>query len=853
MKGLTLLGAISFLSLTALAQNQPVASPLSPADLFRPLVARELGPTTMGGRIHQLAVYENEPRIFYVGTASGGLWKTENGGITLNPIFQFEGSIALGAVAVSQSNPRTLWVGTGEENSRNSTSWGDGIYKSEDGGATWQNMGLKETKHVGKILLHPRDENTVYVGALGHLWGANANRGLYKTTDGGKTWNQILRVDDVTGVIDMQFDPKDPNTLLVAFYQRERKAYQFASGGPGSSLWKTTDGGKSFRRISKGLPTSPLGRIGLSVSRSNPNFWMATVEARSGGGVFLSRDKGETWTRANGLNPRPFYFSTPLIDPSDEKRLYVLGVEFHVSDDGGGTFRRLPMNIHVDHHEVWIDPKDSNHLLIGNDGGIAQSRDRGLTWEHLNMPRIGQFYAIALDMRKPYWVYGGLQDNQSWGGPTQGFRGGVGFWDWINLGGGDGFHVQVDPEDWRTVYYESQGGSAVRLNIATGESRFIQPRPPQGERYRWNWSTPIVLSPHNPRTVYIGGNRLFRSLDRGDNWRAISPDLTTNDPAKLQPRAGVTPEDTGAERHCTIVTISESPLRQGVIWVGTDDGLVWVTTDDGQTWKKVSESIPDLPPFTWCSRVVASRYDLNTAYATFDGHRNNDYNPYVYVTTDGGATWKKLSQGLPVDHCTYVIVEGRLNRDLLFLGTERGLYGSVDRGENWFRLQKNVGFPTVRVDDLVIHPRELDLVIGTHGRSLWTLNISGLEQYTGDNARKDFFLARPQVIYDIGRSQAIRDEGNRYWLAQNTQPGTALQYFLKAETKEKVVVRVVDTSGREIFNGTGSGNAGMNQLIFRPQRRLLIETRGDKDWTAELRVGEKVVATAPVRVEDVIP
>ncbi len=812
---------------------------------FDAIKPRALGPTTMGGRIMDLAVYEKEPRIFYVATASGGLWKTENAGITLSPVFERETSIALGAVTVSQSDPNLVWIGTGERDSRNSTSWGDGVYKSTDGGKTWTNMGLKDSKQISRIVIDPRNNDVVYVAALGHLWGANEERGVYKTDDGGKTWKKILDGGDKVGAVDLQMDPKNPNTLLCAMWARLRFPYNFISGGPGSGLFKTTNGGKSWKQITKGLPEGPTGRIGISYFRKDPKIVVATVENKDGG-TFRSEDGGESWTKVNSLNPRPFYFSMPRQDPNDVNRIYLGAVSLHYTDDAGKTFRTMPYAVHPDHHAMWIDPNDSNHFIVGNDGGVSQTRDRGKSVEHLDFMPVGQFYAVAFDNRKPYYVYGGLQDNGSWGGPTQTSRGGVAFYDWYGVGGGDGFHVQCDPNDWRTLYTESQGGAVQRINQETGETRSIRPRGDANERLRFNWSTPIFLSPHNSKTVYIGSNRLFKSVDQGDHWKAVSPDLTTNDPAKQKPGQGsVTPENTGAEVYCTIITISESPLKQGVLYVGTDDGLVWMSQNDGESWTNVTPNIPDLPKFTWCSRVTASKYAEGRVYATFDGHRNDDYNPYVYVSEDYGKTWAKLSNGLPVNHVCYVIKEGQQNGDLLILGTEMGMYFSLDRGQNWVRYNSN-GFPNVRTDDVTIHPRDQDLIVATHGRSLWIMPISGLEQMTKDNMDKEAFLCAPAPTYLLGRVAQPDWDGNRVFVSPNTQPSATIFYYLKTAQTGDVKISISDVVGNQLAELDGSKNAGLNSVVWNVRGRTRV--RGG-DYRVTLKVGGKEYVQ-PLRIED---
>ncbi len=820
------------------------------AEQLQALKPRNIGPTSMGGRIANIAVYEKEPRIFYVATAGGGLWKTTSGGIKFTPVFQYEKSVALGTVTVDQDNPDVVWVGTGEENSRNSTSWGDGVYKSTDGGTTWTHMGLENTHIISSILIHPKNKDTVYVAALGKLWGPSEDRGIYKSTDGGKTWANVFKApNDMTGSIELLMDPRKPDVLITAMWEKKRTAYSFASGGSGSGMFKSTDGGKNWKKITKGLPASEMGRIGISRYQKNPDVLVASVESKENRGVYKSTDNGESWTFLNNINPRPFYFSTPMIDPVDENRIYLPAVDFHYSDDGGKTFKVLPMDIHVDYHAIWVNPKDNNHLVVGNDGGIAISRDRGVTWEHMNNMPLGQFYAVAVDMRQPYWVYGGLQDNGTWGGPTQTDKGKVISSDWKFINGGDGFHVQVDPTDWRIVYAESQGGAIARQNMLTGQGQSIRPRAPQGERYRFNWSAPIAMSPHNPKTIWFGGNKLFKSVDMGNNWTEASPDLTTNDATKLAPGGGVTPEATGAENHCTIITISESPMKSGVVWVGTDDGNVQVTQDDGKTWEKVT--VPGVPEFTWVSRVTASRHVLGRAYVCFDGHRNSDFNSYVYVTEDFGKTWTKLSESLAVNQVAYTIIEGRQNSELLFLGTEMGLFSSLDRGQSWSPIHKEVGFPTVRVDDLLIHPRELDLVVATHGRSFWTMPVGALEQLTKANMEKDVFLCKPANAFFFGRVFDGWFEGDRVWGSPNTQPGTSIFYHLKTATEEKVEVYIKTADGKQVARLTGTGRKGMNAVDWaaRGSRQVPLTTG---DYLVELKIGEQTFTTT-VRFEDLTP
>lgn len=818
------------------------------AQILGKLVPRELGPTTMGGRVMDLAVYEKEPRVFYIGYAAGGVYKTTNAGTTFAPIFDKNPYIAVGGLAVSQSNPDVLWVGTGEPSSRNSTLWGGGVYKTEDGGKTWKYMGLEDSRHISKVVVNPKNEKIVMVGALGPLWGPGGERGLYRTEDGGATWKKTLDTGDTAGVIDLVLDPKNPNVALCASWERMRWAYDFVSRGKGSALWKTTDAGKTWRKITKGLPEMELGRIGLSVHLKNPKIWFATVQADQGkSGIYKSTDGGESWEQVNTLNPRPFYFSCIRVDPNDPDRVYVLGVGLHLSTDGGKTFRQMNTPLHSDHHAGWINPTDSNHLLIGNDGGVGQSRDKGATWQiHDNMA-VGQFYAVAFDYRKPYWVYGGLQDNGSWAGPTQTRHGAVAAFHWEFVAGGDGFHMQVDPTDWRTAYAESQGGAAQRVDQETGQVRSIRPTPqrvggePEGTRYRFNWSTPIVLSPHSPTTVYIGGNKLFKSVDRGDNWRAISPDLTTNDPEKQKPPRG--DQQTGAENHCTIITIGESPSKAGVIWVGTDDGLVHVTQDDGANWENVTANVPGVPKNTWVSRVRPSKFQTGRCYVSFDGHRNGDPKPYLYVTEDFGKTWKAIMEGLP-NASVYVVTEGTRNADFLMVGTEIGMYVSLDRGASWTKFETGE-WPNVRTDDIVIHPRELDAVIATHGRSIWTINVSALEALTAAEREKDVVLVAPQDILDLGRIPSRWFPSGEEFGAVNTQPGTQIFYWLKSKAEGGVKVLVKNSAGQTMGTLDGTGEAGLNRVDFRPPRNRMA---GTGDYTVVLQVGGKEYTT-PLRME----
>lgn len=788
------LAAIAFappLAPPAVAQA-PVAGTLS-----QNLEWRNIGPANMAGRITHIEAVESNPSIVYMGAASGGVWKSVNAGTTFEPIFEDHGTANIGAIAVFQPNPDIVWIGTGEACVRNSVGWGDGVYKSTDGGRTFVNVGLRESHHVDEIVTHPTDPNIVYVASQGHLWGYNDQRGVFKTTDGGRTWRRVgrgLPNDGKTGASALVMDPSNPNVLYVGMWERIRSPHNFLSGGPNGGIFKSTDGGESWTKLTTGIPGGPTGKVGLAVSRSNPRVVMAILEhgfqpnrndpeyadlSKPGTGIYRSEDGGATWTFVNRFNNRPFYYSHIFVDPNDENRVYVLATSAYVSDDGGRTLRDALPGIAGDYHALWIDPANSDRFYVGNDKGASVTYDRGEHFILFDNMDLGQFYAVTVDNRDPYWVYGGLQDNGNWGGPSNSRDVNGIFTDhWFKFHSGDGFHATVDPNDWRTVYTESQGGNIRRLDaIFRQVGTSITPNPQtvvnyddfvpdsladeEGRRlprgpFRFNWSTPIILSPHDSKTLYYAGNHLFKSTDRGDTWRIISPDLTTNDPTVTNPESGgLTRDVTGAETHATAISIAESPIIPGVIWVGTDDGNVQVTRDGGTTWTNVRTNIPrataangnrarGVPPRTWVSRVEASNFDPATAYVSFDGHRSDDFHPYIWKTTDYGRTWTDITGNIPDDEPVYVVKEDPKNPRLLFAGTEVTTYASVDGGASWQRL--GVGLPTVPVYDLVIHPRDGDLIAATHGRSIWILDdITPLQQLTPAVVASDVHLFENRV------------------------------------------------------------------------------------------------------------
>ncbi len=840
------------------------------ADLYRDLVWRNIGPANMAGRVTDIEAVEANPAVVFVGAASGGVWKSTNAGTTWEPIFDRYGTSNIGDIAIFQPNPNIVWVGTGESCTRNSVGWGDGVYKSTDGGRTFVNVGLRDTHHISEVVTHPTNPDIVYVAAQGHLWGYTGERGLFKTVDGGRTWTRLaggLPDDGKTGASDLKMDPRDPDVLYAAFWERIRRPYRFDSGGPNGGIFKTSDGGRTWRKLTVGLPAGDTGKIGLAVSRRRPAVVMAIVEhgyqpprllggkpnpeyddlTRLGSGIYRSEDGGRTWRYVNRYNNRPFYYSHLYLDPVDDQRVYVLAGSAQVSEDGGRTFSGLFSGISGDFHALWIDPANPDRFYVGNDKGAYVTYDRGRSFVMFDNMAIGQFYAVTLDNRDPYWVYGGLQDNGNWGGPSNSRDwNGILNDHWFKFHAGDGFHTTVDPNDWRTVYTEAQGGVVRRLDAVfrqMGATITPTPRtvvnfgdivpdyrgpdtrlPPA---FRFNWSAALTLSPHDSRIVYLGANYLFQSPDRGETWRIISPDLTTNDPVKTNPESGgLTRDVTGAETHCTIVTISESPLVPGLIWVGTDDGNVQVTRDGGGHWTNVRPNIPDVPAGHWVSRVVASRFAAGTAYVAFDGHRSDDFRPWVFKTTDYGRTWTGIAGDLPAGHPVYVVTEDVRNPDLLFAGTEFAAFVSIDGGRHWDRLMN--GLPTVPVHDLVVHPRDGDLVAATHGRSVWILDdITPLQQLSEAVLAADVWLFTPRVA-TIWRAQSRgATRGHFLFMGRNPltieqqPPGNspeelvnraAIHFYVKRAGP--VTLEVADRTRRARHVAAVEAHAGINRYYW---------------------------------------
>ncbi len=948
-RSLALTGLL-FVMVTVLSGQQPPPArdpgPVvhqSTDPVLREFRYRSIGPASMGGRVDDIEAVESDPFTVYVGFATGGLWKTTNNGTTWTPLFDEQAVSSIGDIAIAPSNPSVVYAGTGEPNNRQSSTIGNGMYKSTDAGKTWTHIGLADTQSIGRIVVDPKDPNLVYVAAVGHLFGPNKERGLFKTSDGGATWTNTKFIDENTGFTDVTMDPTDSRVLYATSYQRRRVPWGFSGGGPGCGLWKTSDAGKTWTLLTgNGLPEGTLGRLGVAVSRSKPNVVYAQIEvgpspgtgagvSHAGGkasdaqpgtggggggggagqqqqqqdrppdpkqsGVWRSDDRGKTWRIMSNNNNRPMYYSQIRIDPTNDQIIYTMGASFYKSVDGGKTFRVVSGMGHGDHHALWINPRNSRHLLLGHDGGFDISYDQAETFDYHNIMAVGQFYAISADMRKPYYVYGGLQDNGSWGGPSATRGQGSTNADWYRVGGGDGFYTMNDPMDWSIVYSESQNGNMNRLDLKAGRSVSIRPRarprrqtttttnppeagqtapgrsnpnparedqptattgqaagqsqppppqppaaaqgqpqaaggagglgqqqpqtsnivpePPAGTTFRFNWNTPLALSPHDPRVVYTGAERFFKSTNRGDTW-TMTGDLTKNIGRFARPIMGIAPDVPVPSHHDgtlvfgSIATIAESPARRGVIWVGTDDGNVQVSRDGGETFTNVTSQIQGVSGEYLVSRVEPSRFDGGTCYITIDNHRNDDWKPYVFVTRDYGQTWTSVSGNLPEVGNVNVIEEDTRNPNLLFVGTEFGLFVSTNGGREWKRFSE--GLPTVRIDDLLVHPRDSDLIVGTHGRSIWVLDdISPLQELSDQTVKTDAFLfSIRNATQWQNDTQSARVNNARHFRAQNPE-GASISYHLAKDAAEATIT-ISDQTGKMIRTLKGPAKAGLNRV-----------------------------------------
>jgi photosystem II stability/assembly factor-like uncharacterized protein len=795
--------------------------------LLETIPARSIGPGNMSGRITAVAVHPQKPSTLYIGAASGGVWKTVNNGASWKPLFDDQPVASIGDIALAPSNPDIIWVGTGEANARNSVSWGDGIYKSSNGGKSWGNMGLKDSRHIGRVVVHPTNPDIVYVAALGHLWGPNRERGVFKTIDGGQTWECILFLDENTGCIDLAMDPQEPDILYAAASQIRRD--RFSGGNPAvqfgakAGLYKTSNAGKTWDRLTQGLPENKIGRCGLSICAKNPKVLFAIIPtdktslvrekefgqpAQSAGivetgGVFRSDDAGASWKKVNDLCPRPFYFGQIRVDPSDENRVYVLGVTLHVSTDGGQTFKsQTETGVHDDFHALRIDPQDSDHMVIGTDGGLYLTYDRGKVWEAIKNLPLGQFYGIAVDMHKPYRVYGGLQDNGTWGGPSATHSPeGITAADWVKIMSADGFHCQVDPSDNDTVYAQAQYGGLRRINVHMGTSVDIRPRSAKGAPdFRFNWSSPILVSGHPPHSLYFGGNHVFRSSDRGDHWEVLSKDLTKGAPGP------------NAEMGHTITALAESPLTAGLLFAGTDDGQVFMYRQESGEWVDIGKNLTGMPSNRWITGIECSHFAEGTVYLTIDRHREDDCKAYVFKTVDFGATWQSMGGDLPTNGPVKAIREDPRQKQLLYAGTEFGAFVTLDQGAHWRRV--GAGLPTVAVDDLVLHLRDRELILGTHGRSLYVVDVGPLQDWCAKTTEQSLVLfdVRPAMLFDTRGSHSL--SGTKTFVAKNPAFGATIRYFLSDKSRSPVRLIIADSLGNKVATLDAANEPGFHQLTW---------------------------------------
>jgi len=793
---------------------------------------RAVGPAMFAGRVADVAGVPGNPDVLYAGASSAGLYKSTNGGITFDPVFETGNTLSIGAIAVQPDNPDVVYVGTGEGAVRNSISFGDGIYKSIDGGRSWKRLGLERTERFSRIAIHPANPRVVLAAAMGHAFGPNTERGIFRSIDGGTTWQRTLFVNETTGASDVAIDPRDPNIVYAGMYDYLRQPWAFRSGGAGGGLYRSADGGVTWKKLTdpglkNGLPGAKLlGRIGVSIHRNNPDIVYALIEAQEDGVLWRSNDRGATWKMVNNerrINNRPFYYTQVRADPVDPERVYTLSGSFNVSTDGGRTFASGGGRMFGDHHALWIDPGNPKRMLCGTDGGFFITNDYGRNWDFVNNMPMAQPYHVSVDMAEPYNILGGFQDHEIWRGPNEKWnQAGVREGDWTRLRYmADGMHAIADPRDPNLIYYNGHFGDITRLDMRNREERYIQPYPPGPaggganlEKYRFNWNSPVHMSPTNPDVLYYGGNVLFKTTDHGETWQAISPDLTTDDPEKQKSSGGpISTDNTRAEYHCTVISIAESPRDPHVVWAGTDDGNVQITRDGGRTWRNVGPRIAGAPKFSWVSSISASAAEAGTAYLTIDQHRLDDFSPYVFVTTDFGETWKKITGGLT--GYAHVVREDPRQPNLLYAGTELGVFASFDRGTRWADLR--LGLPHLATVDLVVHPRDNDLVIATHARGFYVLDdVTPLQEIARVRpSALTLFKPTPAVRY-IPASD-VSSLGNRVWVARNQPYGAILSYYLPASVPS-VTITITDASGGVVQTFDGPGAAGVNRAVWNLSR-----------------------------------
>lgn len=787
---------------------------------FGKMAARQIGPATTGGRITAIEGVNNEPRTIYIGTAGGGVWKTNNAGVSFTSIFD-KYCQSIGALAIDQQHPKTIFVGTGESNMRNTVSVGDGLFKTSDGGENWARIpGFDSTEHISKIIINPKNSNIIYVSVPGPLFSNSKNRGLYKSIDGGTTFTKILYVDDKSGCADIAVDPNNPETVYATTWEFRRTPYSFNSGGMGSGIYKSTDGGKTWNQLSGGLPGKPFGRTAITLAPSSPDKLLAIVEAKKTG-LFISEDAGKTWKQQSAIInviSRPFYFSCLVVDPLDPQRVYRPGYGFSYSVDGGKSFADGGFSVHSDMHALWINPHYTNQMYLGTDGGVYMSTDKGVSWLLLASLPVAQTYHVSYDNKQPYNVYTGLQDNGSWVGPSQAAFG-IKNADWKFINGGDGFWAQPDGSDQSIVYAEYQGGHINRIDIKDGTSYSVQPQ--QGineEKLRFNWNSPIVIGTNNKKNLYTGAQYLYKSTSQGRNWQKISPDLTTNDKKKQEQEqsGGMTADNTSAENHCTIFTIAESPLDENIIWAGTDDGNLQYTTNGGKTWTNVANNYAaaGIAPQSWVSSIEPGKFDKNTVYATWDNHMYGDTKTYVARSTDMGKTWERFTSD-EFNSFAHKITEDNVNKNLLFVGTEMGLYATLDGGKKWFRMKNNIPWKAM-VRDLQIHPVTRDLIVATHGRGILIVDdISAMRTMTQDMASKEVFIFDDKPIdLTMGKYQTVGTQSEG-WSANNTPQQAPIKYYLRDRLNSgQVLVEVYDNQGKLLQTMNGTKRKGINEIFW---------------------------------------
>ena len=879
--------------LSASVTPVPSSGPPTLTDvLFKNLKARAIGPAVMGGRVSDIAIDPRNPFVFYVALGHGGIFKSGDAGVTFDPIFDRQSDLSIGAIAIAPSDSDVIWVGTGEANDRNSSDWGNGVYRTTDGGEHWANVGLKDSRTIARIVVDPKNPEVAYVAAMGNLWADGGERGLYKTTDGGKNWKLILQAaaphNARTGCGDVILDPNNPQTIYTALYARQRTPWSFTSGPNATNgedvggIFKSTNGGASWKKLSGGLPAQ-TGRVGLAVAASKPNIVMAVVQSFEGGsgtlsdlrsksgGVFRSEDGGEHWTRMSAIDPRPFYFSQIRIDPVNDQRVYLLQFALMVSDDGGKNFREdLSEKVHPDCHAFAIQPnsapspkppkpEDKNpakagpkppiclRLLLGTDGGLYQSFAGGKNWDHLNKFPAGEFYRISLDDSKPYFrIAGGLQDNENWVGPSgvqskEQIRNA----DWTALAGGDGFYVLFDPADHDTFYAESQGGEVHRINLRNGELRRLRPEPSEGAaRYRFHWNSPMIMSKHNSGVIYLGGNCVFKLTDRMEKYSVISPDLTHNDPSKTNAVGS------GAESYGVVFSLAESPKKAGLLWAGTDDGRLWITDNDGGKWTELTNNLPEPARGQWVVSIEPSNIDPNVAYVATNAYRTGDDHPMILRTGDLGKTWTSVMGDLPANDPVEVIREDLVNPKLLYAGTHFGIFASFDQGTHWVRIGD---VPPVRVDDIQIHPRTGDLAIATHGRSIVVLDdATPFREFTPEIAAKPAHLFSVRNVTGAYLQPGFVDSnGKGIYRGQNPPDGAIFTVWVKEFTGDEIKISITKANGQPVANLKAPGTPGFMRLNWdlRPTKDVSIEYGGDDpkrllpagDYNAELTFGQNKV------------